>query len=537
MSWSNSSLTTDYFPSIALSGSVALCGGEELNAFYSTNAGQTWSDANAIDGYNVFALSNSIGIAGLNTVGEPPSVMYTTNGGAAWSSSNLSGSVNALAISSLNAVASISGDGIYYSTNGGQTWTQSNITTDDFNCLYMVPSSTVVLAGSASGSGIFYSTNNGQTWTQSSMTSDNVLSLAASGSNAVAGSGGNTGLYYSSDSGVTWTQSGIIFGDWPYVGIDDQGRAIAASTSFAGIFYSTNSGANWSGSNISIGTFSLSMNDSGAIAAALADATGIYYTVDGGQTWTASNFTTSTYFNAILSGGNAIASSAVGNGMAYSSGPLCFHRNVLILCDAGPGRRRVYRPIYHLKVGDKVWTHRHGAVRIKHIASAELICGLFSDDAAQLYRHKKTGAMITGAHRLLVEPNEMPASIAAEQKRRYGLDQHVDGMAMWMTCLHPDFEKVDSVATFGKNKKQQLFHLVLEHDNEPTRHYGVYMNDGVLAETCDEVGFQRMYDSVRVLQQQQKQMSHIHNQSTSLMRASCHRCRRVHPSYTSSLSK
>lgn len=525
MSWSNSSLTTDSFPSIALSGSIAVCGGEELDAYYSNNAGQTWSNANDIDGYNVFALSNLNGVAGLNTTGEPPSVMYTTNGGANWSFSNLSGSVNALAISSLNAVASMAGDGLYYSTNGGQTWTQSNITSDDYGCLFMVPSSSIVLAGGSSSNGVLYSTNGGQTWTQSSMTSEIVSSLAVSGVNAVAGTT-SSGLFYSSDSGVTWTASSIIYGDWPHVGIDDQNRAIAASTSFPGIYYSTDAGATWTLSNLTSGTFSVSMNNSGAIAAAIADAAGIYYTVDGGQTWTASNFATSTYFNAILSGGNAIASFADGNGMAYSSGPLCFHRNVRLLCDAGPGRRRVYRPIYQLKVGDKVWTHGHGAVRIKHIASAELICGLFSDDATHLYRHKKTGAMITGAHRLLVPPDEMPPAIADEQKRRYGLDQRVDDLAMWMTCLHPDFEKVDTQTTFGsKHPKQQLFHLVLEHDNEPTRHYGVYMNGGVLAETCDEAGFQRMYDSARAVQQQRQKHNNNNKFSSSLTRASHRVCR------------
>lgn len=504
MSWSASNITTGNY-SIAASGSNCIAG--TAGILYSTNTGQTWTSASGAPNLNTLAMdgSNVVGcIVGPNN--QP--IYYSSNSGQSYavSSTSFIGGHRCIAISGSNAVAGRS-DGIWYSTNGGQTWTVSNVS---FNCgVIAMGSSTNGIASSTSeNTPLYYTTNGGQTWTMSNITSGIFSRLVCIGSYAIAARN-TSGLLYSTDSGQTWTTSNISTGTWQNVSLDSTGRALASSTSSSvGIYYSSNGGQTWTqSSTTTTGNYLVSINGTGGIAGATSGSStsGMLYTTNGGQNWTLSDYTTQKFNAVILSGSNAL-SSVVSSGLAYSTGPLCFHRDTVVLCENGQ-----YRPIHELTAGDRVQTYKHGLVPIKYIASSSLINGLFCAESAFLYRHRKTGLMVSGEHRMLVEPDSDVFSEEArtEQKRRYGLDvntnanDQVDGLLMWMACLHPDFEKVDACETF------HMFHLVLEHDNEPMRHYGIFVNGGIIAETCHEADFYKITrsntPSAPSQQQQQQQ--------------------------------
>lgn len=80
---------------------------------------------------------------------------------------------------------------------------------------------------------------------------------------------------------------------------------------------------------------------------------GIYRSLNYGQTWIQTNVLAG-FFNSIsLSGSRAIA-----GGVSYSSSPLCYGKNTLIL--VLENEVEVYRKICELKVGDIVKTYKHG---------------------------------------------------------------------------------------------------------------------------------------------------------------------------------
>ena len=488
MSWSASSITSGNY-SIAISGTTAVCGNtSSANVNYSTNGGQVWAPSAVPAALNAFALdgSNGVGVQ-LNTNAAP--AYYTTNGGLGFTQSAtvFVGQHRSLAMSGNNAILGRN-NGLYYSTDAGVTWTVSNRATGIFVTVAMANSSNAI-AGS-SFFGIFYTTDGGQTWTQSSQTTGVFPQVAISGTTAIA-SMSNGGILYSTDSGVTWAQSNLTSGTYNQLAINSSGQAIAASTSATtGIYYSTNGGQTWTLSDADVDSYVLSMNSSGggAIAGAsqTATGTGMYYSTNGGQNWTLSDYTSQRFNSALLAGSNAIAS-VFGGGLAYSTGPLCFHRDTLVLCEGGQ-----HRPIHELNVGDRVLTHRHGLVPIKHIASTQLHNGLFSKPSTFLYRHRTSGLQVSGEHRMLIDPKLFHPRARAAQKRLHGLDANlaenkVDGLLMRMACFHPEFERVEERAVFP------MYHLVLEHNNEPMRHYGIFVTEhNLVAETCHEADFHKM---------------------------------------------
>lgn len=490
MSWSASNITSgDY--GIAISGTNAVCGNtSSASVNYSSNAGQTWLSSAVAAALNAFALDglNGVGVQ-LNVTSAP--AYYTTNGGSGFSQSAtvFTGQHRSLAMSGNNAILGRSA-GLYYSTNAGVTWTVSNRATSIFVTVAMANSSNAI-AGSTNSVGIFYTTNGGQTWTQSSQTTGAFTQVAISGTTAIA-SMSSGGIYYSTDSGATWTQSNLTSGTYTQLAINSSGQAIAASrTTATGIYYSTNGGQTWTLSDAAVDSYVLYMNSSGggalAGASQTATGTGMYYSTNGGQNWTLSDYTSQRFNSTLLTGNNAIAS-VFGGGLAYSTGPLCFHHDTLVLCEGG-----IHRPIHELSVGDRVLTHHHGFVPIKHIASSQLINGLYSKPSAFLYRHRAIPElMLSGEHRLLVKPDAFPEEARAKQLRHYGLDANlpenqVDGLLMWMACLHPDFERVEEPGTYS------MYHLVLEHNDEPMRHYGIFVTEqNLVAETCHEADFHKM---------------------------------------------
>lgn len=484
MSWSASNLTTNNYV-IAISGSIAICGNTLISSFRSTDAGQTWNQivSGPPSGMNAITIDGTNGIGLLLNSGTT-TVYYTTDGGTSYTASSTPfaiGQHRALAMMGNNAILGRS-NGLFYSTNAGQTWTVSNQPSGNFTIVAMGNSLNAVAV--LANMGIYYTTDGGATWNQSSQTTGNYQALAMSGANAIA-TLNSGGMYYSTNSGQTWAQSNVISGTPNQLAINSTGQAIASANNLAiGIYYSTNGGQTWSVSNAVTDRYVMSITNTGAIAGAVPSAagSGMYYSTNGGQNWTLSDYTSQKFNAVILSGSNAIAS-VFNGGIAYSTGPLCFHRDTLVLCEGN-----VHRPIHELQPGDRVLTHRHGPVSIKHIGTATLHNGLFSKPSTFLYRHKQSGLQVSGEHRMLVEPDAFPEEARDEQKKKYGLEEEVDGLLMWMACLHPDFERVEESGAFP------MCHLVLEHDNEPMRHYGIFVTDyNLVTETCHEADFHKFH--------------------------------------------
>lgn len=474
----------------------AICGNTASPVYYSTNGGQTWAEnESGILNLDTFSLSSSNGVACRTIIdGEP--IYYTSDGGLSWTESETSFSGanhRAVAVASPNAILART-DGIWASSDSGATWTLE--VTDETALSVAMADSSHAIVGTLSG--IYYTDDGGQNWTPALATSSLFDVLTFSGTYALASGSSSQGIYYSTDSGHTWQQSSIATGNYN-LAVNSLGQGIASNASSGGgVLYTTDGGATWTNSNLNTGgrIFVLSMTTTGALAACSNFASvGIFYSVNGGATWTPSaNVNDGLTSSIALVGNNALANLSLGNnGIAYSSGPLCFHRDTMVLCE-----NNQYRPIHELRVGDKVVTYRHDLVPIKHIASTELINGLFSQPSAFLYRHRTIpGLQVSGEHRILVRPQVFHPRARVAQKRLHGLDANlpenkVDGLLMRMACFHPEFERVDDREVFT------MYHLVLEHENEPMRHYGIYVNGGVIAETCHEAGFHQ------VTKQQQK---------------------------------
>lgn len=427
--------------------------------------------------------NNGFGI--LSTATAAP-VYYTTDGGQTFTASStpLTGTSAFISLVGTRGILARS-DGLWYSSNAGQTWTQSNLTGFSMNSVAMASATVALASSTTAGIGIYYSTNGGVTWTQSLQTTGSFRVAIANNSALAIAARISGGFYYSTNAGVNWTVSNISTGTYNQIVINSSGQAISSSNNMnLGIYYSSDGGQTWSQSNLTTQGYLLSQTETGAIAAASStnvSAFGMYYSTNGGQTWTVSNYTSQLFRACALFGSNAVAALDGTSGIIYSTGPLCFHRDTLVLCEDD-----VYRPIHELQVGDRVQTYKHGLVPIRHIASFELINGLFSAEAAFLYKHRQTGLMVSGEHRMLVSPDAFSEEARAEQKRKYGLDEEVDGLLMWMACLHPDFEKVPEHGSYS------MYHLVLEHNDEPMRHYGIYVNGGLIAETCHEADFHKL---------------------------------------------
>ena len=60
--------------------------------------------------------------------------------------------------------------------------------------------------------------------------------------------------------------------------------------------------------------------------------------------------------------------------------------------------------------------------------------------------------------------------------------RYIDDKKVLPACASDKFEKIT------ENKDFELWHFVLENDDE-SKNYGIYINDGVLSESCSEAAF------------------------------------------------
>lgn len=452
--------------SIDISGTNALfSGGTTVSGvttgflYKSTNSGAYWTlnaDPNLIltSIFNTtrVAISGNNAVIAVNYSSGTRSVFYSTNAGSTWTASTISGgavpeTIKQIVISGNNAIFITSQFYLYNSTNGGQTWTQ---------ILNNSGSAVVINSVSISGlnaiigeeNNIRTSINAGVTWNSFSTASFNIQSVSISGNNAVAlGNNGGTSetkLYNSNNvnlgASVTWNNILTVSSAGVSGNLSSSGNNAVASV------FSGGSSTLYTSNNIQNG------------------ATATWQTQPG----------TITGLNTLSVSGNYAIAGTSSSTIYYTSTPLCYEKNTLIL--VLENNEEVYKKVCELKVGDLVKTYKHGYKKIKIIKSFKYKVFSKDNDANYLYRMKENGVILTGGHSILVD------NFSEEEEKldkKYGFTQNIEDKKLLLACISNRFEKIDD------DKEYELYHFSLENDN-PSKHYGVYINDGILSESSSE---------------------------------------------------
>ena len=353
---------------------------------------------------------------------------------------------------------------------------------------------TTLLAGTLEGTNyiIRNSLDSGATWnireTIASLTNP---SLVLSGTNVIlaASSSGNGFIRYSLNSGTTWntptstpTLTSLSLEVSSISGSVGMIAGIATGTGF--IWYSLDGGNNWANSSFSqastITIPSISTSSNIGLLGILTFISGItsylYYSTDSGANWTlASTLSSIVLNNASLSESQAIA--GTNSGVYYTSSPLCYEANTLILTVEND--EEVYKKVSELKVGDLLKTYKQGNKMVKYIKSFKYKPLNKEKDLDFLYKMKENNIILTGGHSILVDELTEEETL---NNAKYGFSQMIEDKTLLLACSSDKFERVDD------DLEYELWHFTLEND-DVTGHYGVYINDGILSESCSEASF------------------------------------------------
>ena len=390
---------------------------------------------------------------------------------------------------------------VYYSNNGGNTWTLgfSAATGDPESVANVAAGSSSMIVVTREGiipsTKFWNSTDNGVSW-NNSFSILNVInpSLSLSGANAiVCGQSGISGFVrYSTDNGNTWsipsstpptfnniTSKVSIDGSIAMIG----GINNLSNNSF--IWYSIDGGASWIASPQALSspaTFTAisvsgnnglaSINDSGSLGY-------LYYSTDQGANWVnAISLAATTINDANLSGNQGISGTSAG--IYYTSSPLCYEGNTLIL--VLENEEEVYKKVSELKVGDLVKTYKQGYKKINLLRSFSYKPLDKNNELNLLYKHKENGFILTAGHSILVDKLTKQEKI---NNKKFSFSQTIEDKKLLLACSSDKFEKIDD------NQEYHLYHFSLESD-EPKSHFGVYINDCILSESCSEEALLRM---------------------------------------------
>lgn len=210
---------------------LALFVGTDCGVFRSTDQGANWSYL-GLDEVN-FTSFVSLGTT-LFTGNVGSGVHFTTNNGQSWTEANnglTDKSVQALVVSGNRLLAGTRSGGIFISGDNGQHWVQSNTGLTDLDVDALIVSGTTILAGTPTG--LFRSVDGGQTWLRNGVTIFGVKVFAANGETLYAGTE-DTQVFRSLDQGRTWVEisDGLWIGKSNVLGV----RSLLAkdTTLFAG---------------------------------------------------------------------------------------------------------------------------------------------------------------------------------------------------------------------------------------------------------------------------------------------------------------
>jgi photosystem II stability/assembly factor-like uncharacterized protein len=259
--------------SIALAG-IAPDGSFGGTLYRSSDAGNTWSEVQPLDGTSVFDVE--FATDGTAFLGTQDSVRESTDNGLSWVTLNLGIGANdqvfdvALDPSASSTIwagiADASGTqpvNVMRSTDGGATWTNRTpplaapisgrgIAVDPTDSNTVI----AVFGGDFGGGQVWVTTDGGDSWTdRSAGLPDNPMqAVVYDGTRLLVGGGQlfgseNVGLYQSTDLGASWTP--LHDGTWPVLVVDaiavdpNDPQTILVATDGSGVNRTTDGGATW----------------------------------------------------------------------------------------------------------------------------------------------------------------------------------------------------------------------------------------------------------------------------------------------------
>ena len=498
----------------ALSGNYGIAtqfsGGNGL-LYYSIDSGSgfsTWYQSISVPNVTFSSISLfgqygvAAGIDNSSSLASPVCrVYFTGDGGSSWTPSTglpslFETSSVLVSIVGLNALLGINqliaGQAhIYYSNNGGSTWISGPSLTANIyvDAVAVSSSSMITIIRDSTSTYINNSTDNGSTFNFAfSVIGLANPSLSSSGANSVLCGqiGGNGYIVYSNNNGDigSWANPILIppltltNNITKVVSIDGSVAMIGgiSTSNTAFIWYSTNGGALWTASYFVFANASsftgISVSSAGLhILASINDsAQGFLVTSTG-----ASYGLVAVFINDVsLSGNEGVAGTS--NGIYYTISPLCYEANTLILISEN--EEEVYKKVSELKVGDLVKTYKQGYKKIKLFRSFKYKPFNRNNDLNLLYKHKENGVVVTGGHSILVD--ELTEQEKLNNLKHYGFNQTIEDKKLLLACSSDKFEKIDDY-----REEYHLYHFSLESD-DPKEHFGVYITDGILSESCPE---------------------------------------------------
>ena len=97
-----------------------------------------------------------------------------------------------------------------------------------------------------------------------------------------------------------------------------------------------------------------------------------------------------------------------------------------------------------------------------------------------LYKMKDHDVIVTGKHGILVD--EVTTEELDNIKNSRTKIRYIDDKKVLPACASDKFEKITDDIDF------ELWHFVLENE-DIYKNYGIYINDGILSESCSEAAF------------------------------------------------
>ena len=502
MSYSQSSLITGSFIT-ALSGANGVAtqsSGGFGRLYYSANTGSTWTQNIVLSSttFTSISLSGTTAIAaGINPGTNTTVIRISSTGGSSWNTPTTDVGATAssiyLSLSGSNAVLAVDNSGtasVYYSTNSGVDWNVSSSinglassTINNISISGVKAIATIVSGGIVD---LWYSSDSGINWTQgTNFGTVGFNSITISGNNAIiVGNQLTNGFYrYSTNGGISWNfPSGITTLNNPlkFVSLTGSFGLIGSITSLGvgQIYYSTDSGASWTVSDLSLSSASsftgLATSSPYGLASINTATNGyVYYSGNSGANWSQKLNLAGVIVNDVeISGLNSISGTTAG--VYYTSSSFCYEKNTLVT--VVENEEEVYKKVSDLKVGDLVKTYKNGNKKVKLIRSFNYKPLHKDSDMHYLYKLKGHDVIVTGGHSLLVDKLSKQERL---NNNRYDFDETIEDKKLLLACSSDKFEKIDDDLDY------ELWHFALESD-DIHKHYGVYINDGILSESCSQ---------------------------------------------------
>lgn len=163
----------------------------------------------------------------------------------------------------------------------------------------------------------------------------------------------------------------------------------------------------------------------------------------------------------------------------------CFNHDTKILC-YDQNMVEVYRPIQELTKGMYVKTYNEGPKEIIFLGT-QIMYNNPDRWVDCMYRYPKEKGMIddliiTGGHSILINRTEYPDDLARQKTHLKGKVYKIKDKYMLFAGFCSQFQQITNQDIY------RYYHIVLDDDNDPEKHYGIWAN-GVLTESQSRMHF------------------------------------------------